>query len=90
MVQLVKGLIFVHYLPIFIALYILPLVFVKQFAARVMLYLLGVYSIEDYSVEKHDKNGKCTRILSNHSCFIDIVYYLYKYPSHYFLGFAEG
>jgi len=53
-----------------------------------MLYLLGVYSIEDYSVDRLDKDGKCARILSNHSCFLDILYYLYKYPSHSFLGFA--
>ena len=50
-----------------------------------MLYLFGVYSIEDFSVDKNDKEKSITRILSNHCCFIDILYYLYKY-FHYYKG----
>jgi hypothetical protein len=66
------------YLPLFIFAYLLPLGFVNRKAARVLLLLFGVYEIEDYSLEKVDKQNKCARILSNHSCFIDVLYYLYR------------
>ena len=43
-----------------------------------LLLMLGVYEIEDYSLDKINKKSSGHRVLSNHSCFIDIVYYLYK------------
>lgn len=77
-VQLIKFILFLNYLPLFIVLYLIPVDFVRQKAARLLLVLLGVYQIEDYSLDKINKKNNGQRILSNHSCFIDIAYYLYK------------
>lgn len=76
--QLCKLIIFLAYIPIFVVLYLIPIDFLRQKAARVLLLLLGVYEIEDYSLDKINKKSSGHRVLSNHSCFIDIVYYLYK------------
>ena len=79
---IIKGTLFLGYLPIFFLLYSIPVDFVRQKTARLMLGLLGVYEIEDFAIEKYEKKGQCTRILSNHSCFLDILYYLYRYISN--------
>ena len=59
-------------------MYCIPIAFLQKFAAGVMLLLLGVYNSEDYSLDKLDKNGKRNIILSNHSCFLDTIYFAYR------------
>ena len=78
-IQIIKLLVLLNYLPLFLVIYLIPIDFLRQQAARVLLFVLGVYNIEDYSLEKAEKGNKVYRILSNHSCFLDIVYYLYRW-----------
>lgn len=74
----IKGPLFATLLPISIVLYFIPIDFLRQNVMRLLLLLLGVYDKEDYSLQKADKNGKASIILSNHSCFIDPIYYMYQ------------
>lgn len=74
----VKGPLFAAILTMLLVLYPIPIDFVRQNVMRLLLLLLGVYDKEDYSLQKADKNGKASIILSNHSCFIDPLYYMYR------------
>ena len=74
----IKGPLFLALLSMLLVLYPIPLDFVRQNVMRGLLLLLGVYDKEDYSLQKTDKNGKASIILSNHSCFIDPLYYMYR------------
>ena len=74
----IKGPFFATLLPISMVLYFIPIDFVRQNVMRLLLLLLGVYDKEDYSLQKADKNGKASIVLSNHSCFIDPLYYMYR------------
>jgi hypothetical protein len=77
-----KTVILLHYLPLFMLLYLVPVTFLRRTAARVLLYIFGVFFIEDFGLEKGERGGRSTRILSNHTCFLDIIYYLYRYFRH--------
>jgi hypothetical protein len=74
----IKGSLFVAYLPVFVVLSLIPITFIRQNAAAVLLLFLGVYAKEDFSLGKADKNGKISIVLSNHTCFIDPIYYIYR------------
>lgn len=49
---IVKGSIFLAYLPLFILLTLQPINLGRRLAAGGLLLLLGVYEHEDYSLEK--------------------------------------
>ena len=48
---IVKGTLFLGYLPIFFLLYAIPVDFLRQKTARLMLGLFGVYEIEDFAID---------------------------------------
>lgn len=75
---MIKGSLFLSFLPTFIFFLIFPLDFTRKLAVRVMLLLMGVYEQEDYSLEKADRKGGCSIMLSNHTTFIDILYFIYR------------
>jgi hypothetical protein len=89
-VGLVKVAVLLAYLPVFVVVYLLPISILRSWATKIMLALVGCYSQEDYALAKLFKSGQPAIVVSNHTCFIDVLYYLWRLPGCSFVAYSEN
>lgn len=89
-VGLVKAAVLLVYLPVFVVVYLMPVGILQSWAAKILLVLVGCYSQEDYALAKLFKSGQPAIVVSNHTCFIDVLYYLWRLPGCSFVAYSEN